>query len=121
MTALEKLIEIIKDKRKESDISNTLLRFCQVEAEKLLKEDEENLLPKKLIIKEGIHTIKLLSFKCPIEQKITAFIECCDDERMYDDDIENYESGLFYLNKNNIDLVINKLNEIRITFNRNVE
>ena len=40
-TPLNKLIEIIKDKRKESDISNTLLRFCQVEAEKLLEEEKD--------------------------------------------------------------------------------
>ncbi len=41
MTVLQELIEIIKDKRKESDISNTLLRFCQVEAEKLLKKEQD--------------------------------------------------------------------------------
>jgi hypothetical protein len=121
MTPLEKLIEIINNKRKESDIANTLLRFCQVEAEKLLEDEKKYLIPEGLTIKEGIHTLKLLSFKCPIEQRITAFIECCDDERMYDDDLDGYESGLFFLNKNNIDLVINKLNEIRVTFNRNVE
>ena len=44
MTSLEKLIEIIKDKRKESDISNTLLRFCQVEAEKLLAEEKKQII-----------------------------------------------------------------------------
>ena len=40
-TPLNKLIELIKNKRKESDISNTLLRFCQVEAEKLLEEEKD--------------------------------------------------------------------------------
>ena len=40
-TPLNKLIELIKNKRKESDISNTLLRFCQVEAEKLLQEEKD--------------------------------------------------------------------------------
>jgi len=44
MTALQELIEIIKDKRKESDISNTLLRFCQVEAEKLLEKEKEQII-----------------------------------------------------------------------------
>jgi len=42
-TALQELIEIIKDKRKESDISNTLLRFCQIEAEKLLEKEKQQL------------------------------------------------------------------------------
>ena len=41
MTPIEELIEIIKDKRKESDISNTLLRFCQTEAEKLLEREKK--------------------------------------------------------------------------------
>jgi len=44
MTALQELIEIIKDKRKESEISNTLLRFCQVEAEKLLEKEKEQII-----------------------------------------------------------------------------
>ena len=50
MTALQELIEIIKNKRKESDISNTLLRFCQVEAEKLLKREEEQVFIVKIIL-----------------------------------------------------------------------
>ena len=41
MTALNKLIEIIKQKRKESEISNTLLRFVQIEAIKLLELEKE--------------------------------------------------------------------------------
>ena len=41
MTALNELIEIIKQKRNESDISNTLLRFVQIEAEKLLELEKE--------------------------------------------------------------------------------
>ena len=55
MTALQELIEIIKNKRKESDISNTLLRFCQVEAEKLLSKEqkEKSIL---LNVKEWSHT-----------------------------------------------------------------
>ena len=43
-TAMQELIEIIKDKRKESDISNTLLRFCQVEAEKLLEKEKQQII-----------------------------------------------------------------------------
>ena len=43
-TVLREFIEIIKDKRKESDISNTLLRFCQVEAEKLLEKEKQQIL-----------------------------------------------------------------------------
>lgn len=43
-TAMQELIEIIKDKRKESDISNTLLRFCQVEAEKLLEAEKQQII-----------------------------------------------------------------------------
>jgi hypothetical protein len=43
-TAMQELIEIIKDKRKESDISNTLLRFCQVEAEKLLEKEKKQII-----------------------------------------------------------------------------
>ena len=66
MTPLEKLIGIINNKRKESDIANTLLRFCQVEAEKLLEDEKKHLILEGLTIKEGIHTLKLLSFKCPI-------------------------------------------------------
>ena len=31
----------MSEERKESDISNTLLRFCQVEAEKLLEEEKD--------------------------------------------------------------------------------
>lgn len=42
-TALTELIKIIIKKRKESDISNTLLRFAQVEAEKLLKNEKSEL------------------------------------------------------------------------------
>ena len=38
---MQELIEIIKEKRKESDISNTFLRFCQVEAEKLLEKEKQ--------------------------------------------------------------------------------
>ena len=41
MTALNELIELIKQKRKESDISNTLLRFVQIEAEKLLETEKQ--------------------------------------------------------------------------------
>ena len=37
-TPLQELIDIINEKRKESDISNTLLMFCVVEAEKLLEK-----------------------------------------------------------------------------------
>ena len=43
MTALNELIEIIKQKRKESDISNTLLRFVQIEAEKLLETEKQQI------------------------------------------------------------------------------
>lgn len=41
MTALNELIEIIKQKRKESEISNTLLKFVQIEAEKLLETEKQ--------------------------------------------------------------------------------
>ena len=41
MTALNELIEIIKQKRYESEISNTLLRFAQIEAEKLLEKEKQ--------------------------------------------------------------------------------
>jgi hypothetical protein len=44
MTPLQQLIEIIKEKRKQSDISNTMLRFAQVEAEKLLKVEKQNII-----------------------------------------------------------------------------
>lgn len=50
MTVLQELIEIIKNKRKESDISNTLLRFCQVEAEKLLEREKEQVFIIKIIL-----------------------------------------------------------------------
>ena len=40
-TALQQLIEIIKQKRYESEISNTLLRFVQIESEKLLKTEKQ--------------------------------------------------------------------------------
>ena len=49
MTAMQELIEIIKQKRKESDISNTMLRFAQVEAEKLLETENQQL--KEMYIK----------------------------------------------------------------------
>ena len=42
-TALNELIEIIKQKRKEADISNTLLRFVQIEAEKLLEIEKQQI------------------------------------------------------------------------------
>ena len=42
-TAVQQLIELIKQKRKESDISNTLLRFVQIEAEKLLEVEKEQM------------------------------------------------------------------------------
>lgn len=41
MTAIHQLIEIIRKKRNESDISNTLLRFAQFEAEKLLEVEKQ--------------------------------------------------------------------------------
>lgn len=41
MTAIQQLIEIIKQKRKESDISNTLLKFVHDEAEKLLETEKQ--------------------------------------------------------------------------------
>ena len=41
MTALNELIEIIKQKRKESEISNTLLKFVHDEAEKLLETEKQ--------------------------------------------------------------------------------
>jgi hypothetical protein len=43
MTAIQQLIKIIKQKRKQSDISNTMLRFAQVEAEKLLEVEKEQI------------------------------------------------------------------------------
>jgi hypothetical protein len=43
MTAIQQLIEIIKQKRKEAEISNTLLRFVQIEAEKLLEMEKEQM------------------------------------------------------------------------------
>jgi hypothetical protein len=41
MTAIQEMIEIIKQKRNESEISNTLLRFAQFEAEKLLEKEKK--------------------------------------------------------------------------------
>ena len=43
MTALQELIKIIKQKRKESEISNTLLRFVHDEAEKLLETEKQQI------------------------------------------------------------------------------
>lgn len=40
-TPLNKLIEIIKNKKKESEICNTFFMFCQNEAEKLLEEEKD--------------------------------------------------------------------------------
>ena len=42
-TVLNQLIDIIIEKRKESDISNTLLRFVQLEAEKLLQQEKKQI------------------------------------------------------------------------------
>ena len=41
MTAVQQLIKIIKQKRKESEISNTLLKFVQFKAEMLLKIEKQ--------------------------------------------------------------------------------
>ena len=41
MTALQQLIEIIKQKRKESEISNTLLKFVHDEAIRLLETEKQ--------------------------------------------------------------------------------
>jgi hypothetical protein len=41
MTALQQLIKIIKQKRKESEISNTLLRFVHDEAIRLLEKEKK--------------------------------------------------------------------------------
>lgn len=43
MTALNELIELIKQKRRESEISNTLLKFVQIEAEKLLEMEKQQI------------------------------------------------------------------------------
>lgn len=40
-TALNELIEIIKQKRREREISNTLLKFVQFKAEMLLKTEKK--------------------------------------------------------------------------------
>ena len=40
---MQELIQIIKQKRKESDISNTMLRFVQFEAEKLLEMEKQQI------------------------------------------------------------------------------
>ena len=42
-TALNELIEIIKQKRKESEISNTLLRFVHDEAIRLLETEKQKI------------------------------------------------------------------------------
>ena len=42
-TVLQQLIEIIKQKRKESEISNTLLKFVQFKAEMLLKTEKQQI------------------------------------------------------------------------------
>jgi hypothetical protein len=42
-TALNELIKIIKQKRNEREISNTLLRFVQIEAEKLLETEKQQI------------------------------------------------------------------------------
>ena len=44
MTALNELIEIIKQKRKESEISNTLLRFVYDEAIRLLETEKQQII-----------------------------------------------------------------------------
>ena len=44
MTALNELIEIIKQKRNESDISNTLLRFVHDEAIRLLETEKQQII-----------------------------------------------------------------------------
>ncbi len=41
---MQELIQIIKQKRKESDISNTMLRFAQFEAEKLLEMEKQQII-----------------------------------------------------------------------------
>jgi hypothetical protein len=41
MTAIQEMIEIIKQKRYESEISNTLLRFVHDEAIRLLEKEKK--------------------------------------------------------------------------------
>jgi len=41
MTAIQEMIEIIKQKRNESEISNTLLRFVHYEAIRLLEKEKK--------------------------------------------------------------------------------
>jgi len=41
MTAIQEMIEIIKQKRNESEISNTLLRFVYDEAIRLLEKEKK--------------------------------------------------------------------------------
>jgi len=41
MTAIQEMIEIIKQKRNESEISNTLLRFVHDEAIRLLEKEKK--------------------------------------------------------------------------------
>ena len=43
MTALNELIEIFKQKRKESEISNTLLKFVHDEAIRLLETEKQQI------------------------------------------------------------------------------
>lgn len=43
-TVLEELIALINKKRKESDIQNTLLSSCAIEAEKLLEKEKQQII-----------------------------------------------------------------------------
>ena len=80
--------------------------------------------PEKLLIKKGIHWLEVFTHKEPIEKKNYAMISCTEDlSDTIDDDgdfMDEYESARIWINVDEIDNVIAKLNEIKEWINEQV-
>lgn len=71
----------------------------------------------KLTIKKGIHLIEVFAHIEPVEKKNYAMIRCtddCTDTIDYDGEwIDESETARIWINPDEIDMVIEKLNEIK--------
>jgi hypothetical protein len=78
--------------------------------------------PENLVLKGGVHIFRIDAFLDYITKKNTAKITCIDDNgtgmNIDDEWDEELSEGRFYINKENIDIIISKLQEIKNYLNQ---
>jgi hypothetical protein len=82
--------------------------------------------PENLVLKGGAHVFRIDAFLDYITKKPTARITCIDDmgtgshtnDEGEDEWDEELSEGRFYINKENIDIIISKLQEIKNYLNQ---